>query len=75
MDTKPKGFLNLERNIGESVMIGDDIEVRVVTKGNGGMVLGIRAPKHIPVHRLEIYRAIKRDGEKRKQRNAANEGQ
>lgn len=47
-------MLVLSRREGESIRIGDDIEL-VVTEVHGNHVkLGIRAPRHIPVHRKEL---------------------
>ncbi|WP_041223752.1 carbon storage regulator CsrA [Deferribacter desulfuricans] len=51
-------MLVLTRKIGESVIIGDDIEVKVVNVNGKAVRLGIVAPKHISVHRKEIYDAI-----------------
>ena len=39
-------------------MIGDDIEVVVVDVKGDQIKLGIRAPKHVSVHRAEIYKGI-----------------
>ncbi len=48
----------LMRNIKESIMIGDDIEVTVLSVDGAKVRLGIRAPSDIPVHRMEIYLEI-----------------
>lgn len=54
-------MLVLTRRIGELFYIGDDVWV-VVLEVNGNQVrLGIEAPKHIAVHREEIYRRIRRE--------------
>jgi creatinine deaminase len=42
-------------------MIGDDIEVRIVDLRADKVRLGISAPKSIPVHRKEVYEAIRRE--------------
>jgi len=55
-------MLVLTRKISESIMIGDDIEIMVVSIGSDKVRIGVRAPKDVPVHRLELYDAIKRDG-------------
>jgi carbon storage regulator len=52
-------MLVLARDVGESIRIGDDIIIQVVTSSSGKLRLGITAPKDIPVHREEIYAAIK----------------
>jgi len=40
-------------------MIGDDIKLTVVRIGQQHVRIGIDAPKHMPIHRQEIYDAIK----------------
>jgi len=42
-------------------MIGDDIEVVVVDIKYDQVKLGISAPRHIPVHRREVYEDIQRE--------------
>jgi carbon storage regulator len=42
-------------------MIGDDVEITVVDIRGDKVRLGITAPSHIPVHRKEVYEAIKRE--------------
>ena len=52
-------MLILTRRVGETVMIGDDVTITVLgVKGNQVRV-GINAPKHVAVHREEIYERIK----------------
>ena len=54
-------MLILTRRVGETVMIGDDVTITVLgVKGNQVRV-GINAPKHVAVHREEIYQPIKTD--------------
>lgn len=51
-------MLVLNRRIGQSIMIGDDVIVTVLgIKGNRA-IIGIQAPKDIPVHRDEVYQRI-----------------
>ena len=45
-------------------MIGDDIEIFVVEVRGGKVRLGINAPRHVPVHRKEIYEIVLREKEK-----------
>ena len=48
-------MLVLTRKSNQSIMIGDDIEVKVLAVLGDKVKLGIRAPRHIPVYRDEIY--------------------
>lgn len=52
-------MLVLSRRIGQSVMIGEDIEILIVRINNNQVRIGIKAPKKVGVHRDEIYRKIK----------------
>ena len=54
-------MLVLSRQRDESIMIGDDVEIIIVDVRGDKVRLGITAPKDIPVHRREIYDAIKRE--------------
>ncbi|WP_338838616.1 carbon storage regulator CsrA [Kurthia gibsonii] len=51
-------MLVLTRKVGESIMIGDDIEVKVISIDGDQLKLGIEAPRHIKVHRQEVFEAI-----------------
>jgi carbon storage regulator len=44
-------------------MIGDDVEITVVDIRGDKVRLGITAPRHIQVHRKEVYEAIKRENQ------------
>ncbi len=54
-------MLILTRKVGESIRIGDDIEVMVTAVDQNKVRLGIRSPRHIPVFREEIYRKIQEE--------------
>ena len=54
-------MLVLSRQRDESIMIGDDVEITIVDVRGDKVRLGITAPKDIPVHRREIYDAIKKE--------------
>jgi carbon storage regulator len=51
-------MLILTRKIDESVIVGDDVKITVLGVKGGQVRLGIDAPKHISVHRQEIYDRI-----------------
>jgi carbon storage regulator len=57
-------MLVLTRKVGETIKIGDDIEVKVVSVEGEQIKLGIQAPKHIDIHRLEIYKMIQEENKK-----------
>ena len=57
-------MLVLSRHRDESIMIGDDIVVTIVDIRGDKVRLGIEAPNDIPVHRQEVYEAIKRENRK-----------
>jgi carbon storage regulator len=52
-------MLVLTRCKEQSIMINDDVEVTVVEVCGRKVRLGITAPKSVPVHRREVYDAIK----------------
>lgn len=54
-------MLVLSRQRDETIMIGDDVEITVVDIRGDKVRLGISAPTRIPVHRKEVYDAIKRE--------------
>lgn len=48
-------MLVLTRKANQSIMIGDDVEVYVLSAVDRHVKVGIRAPRHVPVFRKEIY--------------------
>ena len=60
-------MLVLSRHRDESIMIGDDVVITVVDIRGDKVRLGIDAPQHVPVHRQEVYEAIKRENKKSSQ--------
>ena len=51
-------MLVLTRKENESIMIGNDIEVKVLDLKDNQVKLGIVAPRSVTVHRREVYLAI-----------------
>ena len=56
-------MLILTRRVGESVVIGDDVDVTVLGVKGNQVRLGVKAPREIAVHREEIYQRIRRENE------------
>lgn len=56
-------MLVLSRQRDETIMIGDEVEVTIVDIRGDKVRLGITAPRHIQVHRKEVYEAIKRENQ------------
>ncbi len=59
-------MLVLSRTAEQTIMIGDNIEVKVVGIQGGKVRLGITAPRSVPVHRREVYDRISREGQTKK---------
>jgi len=51
-------MLVLTRKLNESIQIGDNIEITVLSVQGDQIKLGIKAPKDIEVHRKEVYMSI-----------------
>ncbi|WP_308010427.1 carbon storage regulator CsrA [Blastococcus sp. LR1] len=51
-------MLTLTRSVGETIRIGDDIEVHVVEVRGGTVRLGFKAPREVAIHREEVYKQI-----------------
>jgi carbon storage regulator len=54
-------MLVLTRKSNQSIMIGDNIEVSVLSVMGDKVRIGIQAPQDIPVFRTEIYLEIQRE--------------
>jgi carbon storage regulator len=66
-------MLVLSRQKDESIMIGENVEITIVDVRGDKVRLGITAPKEIPVHRREVFDAIKRE-QNAKQREQEQKG-
>jgi carbon storage regulator len=67
-------MLILTRRVGESVVIGEDVTVTVLGVKGNQVRIGINAPKHVAVHREEIFERIK-SGRAAGDGNPASEGE
>ena len=54
-------MLILSRRIGESIIIADDVRVRVIAIHNVQVKLAIHAPREVSIHREEIQARIERE--------------
>lgn len=52
-------MLILTRKIGESIMIGDSVEVKILGLRAGQIKIGIEAPRDLSIHREEVYERIR----------------
>jgi carbon storage regulator len=57
-------MLALTRKRGQSIIIGDNIEINVVEIQGDQVKLAISAPKSIPIHRKEIFLEIQEENRK-----------
>jgi len=54
-------MLVLTRKLNESIMIGNDIEITILAVEGEQIKLGIQAPKHVDIHRKEVYLSIQQE--------------
>jgi len=57
-------MLVFSRKKDEAITIGSEIEIKVISIGRDTVKLGISAPRHITIHRKEIYLAIEEENRK-----------
>jgi carbon storage regulator len=56
-------MLVLTRKPGQSIMIGDGVEVQVLSVAGEKVRLGITAPRDVSIFRNEVYDRIESEGE------------
>jgi carbon storage regulator len=52
-------MLVLTRKVNESVVIADDIEVKILGVRGDQVSIGFSAPREVTIHRKEVHDAIK----------------
>lgn len=57
-------MLVLSRKTGESILIGDGIEIQIVSVRGDQVKIGINAPKQIEIYRKEIFEQIREENRK-----------
>ncbi|MFO0900218.1 MAG: carbon storage regulator CsrA [Pirellulales bacterium] len=68
-------MLVLSRKKNESIIINNDITIVVVEIRGDKVRLGVEAPKEVPVHRREVYDAIRRGEAAHGEKAATGEGE
>ncbi len=58
-------MLILTRRVGETLYVGDEVQVTVLNVKGNQVRIGIDAPKEVPVHREEIYQRIQAERDAR----------
>jgi carbon storage regulator len=56
-------MLILTRRVGETLMIGDNVEVTILGNQGNQIRIGVTAPREVAVHREEVYERIKAEEE------------
>ena len=55
-------MLVLSRKKNENIVIGEDMRVFIVDIRGDTVRLGVSAPDNVPIHRSEVFEAIKQNG-------------
>ena len=56
-------MLILNRKVNESIIVGDNIEIKILEVVDGKIKIGIEAPREVRVLRKEIYDEVKAENE------------
>lgn len=57
-------MLAIKRKKGETILIGDNIEITIVDIENGSVKIAIDAPKEITILRKELYKEIEEENKR-----------
>lgn len=64
-------MLVLTRKPGQSIMIGDGVEVQVLSVAGEKVRLGITAPREVPIFRHEVYERIEEEAAQEAEQDGA----
>ena len=56
-------MLVLTRKAGQSIVVADNVEIKVLEIHGNQVKLGVQAPGSVPIHRKEVYVAIQRENQ------------
>ncbi|MGL5750139.1 MAG: carbon storage regulator CsrA [Paraclostridium sp.] len=62
-------MLVITRKKGESILIGENIEIKIIGIENNQVKIGIEAPKEKTIYRNEVYEKIKEENKKALNKN------
>jgi carbon storage regulator len=65
-------MLVLTRKAEEGIIIGDDVKITIIEIKGGSIRIGIDAPRHMKVHRQEVYDKIKQENQEATQWDMAD---
>lgn len=57
-------MLVIGRKKGESILIGDNVEITIVKIDDGSVKIAVNAPKEVPIFRKELFDKIKEENKK-----------
>ena len=57
-------MLILNRKVGESIIIDDDIEIFILEERDGKVKIGIKAPENVSILRKEVYEEVREENTK-----------
>ena len=65
-------MLVLTRKLGEVIRVGDSVTVRILEVKGNQVRLGVEAPAEVRIYREEVYRAIRKENEEARVREAGS---
>ncbi|GED14548.1 carbon storage regulator CsrA [Aneurinibacillus migulanus] len=54
-------MLVLSRKVGEKIMVGDSIQIKVISVDGDQVKLGIEAPQNVSIYREEVYETLQQE--------------